>query len=395
VSSAGNRQSICPTKQQELLLRAVLLRETEAIRAWEEWMSIVNFDQIDEGSYRLLPLLYHNLHAHNIDNPFVKRLKGVHRHTWYKNQITINTMAALLRSFHDAGITTLILKGAALVLLYYKDYGLRPMNDFDILVPTKEVQNAINVLRELNWTPRALSFKQLTERRLSFKHAQAFDDASGQELDLHWHVLFTCLESTADDDFWNSATTTSVKDVPTLALCATDQLLHVCAHGAWWHPEPPVRWIADAMVILNTTPDIDWDRLIEQARKCRLLLPIRETLGYLHDELGAPIPPAVLQILRSTPVSNAEQLEYKARACPNDLRGPVMELWLQYVQYSHSPCGTSFVRRVGGFPRFLQFSWGVEHLWQVPFYIVSKGMRRMWKIAAWYRSRLVPMLWQK
>jgi hypothetical protein len=395
MSAARNRQGSCPTKQQELLLRAALLREEEAIPAWEEWMTIVNLDEIDEGSYRLLPLVYHNLHAHNIDSLLMQRLKGLRRHTWYKNQMTINTMAALLRSFRDAGITTLILKGAALVLLYYEDYGLRPMNDFDILVPAEEARNAVSVLRELNWTPRALSFKELTERCLLFKHAQPFDDASGREFDLHWHVLFTCLESTADEDFWNAAIPISVEDVPTFALCATDQLLHVCAHGAWWDPVPPVRWVADAMVILNATPDIDWDRLIEQARRCRLLLPIKETLGYLHDGLGASIPSAVLQSLRSMPVSNAEQLEYKVRTCPNDLRGPIMELWLQYMQYSRSLGGASLLRRASGFPRFLQFSWGIKHLWQVPFYIVAKGMRRIWKIAAWYKSQRVPMLSQK
>lgn len=64
------------------------------------------------GSYRLLPLLFHNLHTQGIEDPFLKRFKGVYRNTWYKNQILFHAVTPLLNCFHDADIKTLILKGA-------------------------------------------------------------------------------------------------------------------------------------------------------------------------------------------------------------------------------------------------------------------------------------------
>ena len=122
-----------PTKEQELLLMAALLRGSAAIDAWLEWKSSVNVDRLDQHSYRLLPLLYRNLSIHGVEDPLLNKFRGIHRLTWYKNRVMFHNMATLIRHFNDAGIDTILLKGAALVLRYYEDHGLRPMIDFDIL----------------------------------------------------------------------------------------------------------------------------------------------------------------------------------------------------------------------------------------------------------------------
>ena len=134
-----------PTKEQGLLLRASILRGKEAIEALQEWKADINIAQLDQGSQRLLPLLYHNLHSQGIDDSFMNRFKGVHRLTWYKNQLLFHHVTTLLHSFYNAGIQTMVLKGAALTLFYYRDYGLRPMADFDILVQSEQASAAINL----------------------------------------------------------------------------------------------------------------------------------------------------------------------------------------------------------------------------------------------------------
>ena len=76
-----------PTREQELLLQAALMQGKETIDAWEAWKSTVEIAQIDQGSYRLLPLLYKNLRDHGVEDPWADTLKGVYRSTWYKNQL--------------------------------------------------------------------------------------------------------------------------------------------------------------------------------------------------------------------------------------------------------------------------------------------------------------------
>ena len=138
-----------PTKQQELLLRAALLENTDAIYAWHEWQSISDFDDLDPGSFRLLPLVYRNLSKFGLNGPVKNKLKGTYRLAWYNNHMLFSKIAALLASFRDAGLPTIILKGAALTISCYKDYGVRPMQDFDFLVKTEQARAAMSLLRKL------------------------------------------------------------------------------------------------------------------------------------------------------------------------------------------------------------------------------------------------------
>jgi len=385
-----------PTHQQELLLRAALLQGKEAIDSWYEWKSSVDIDRLDQGSRRLLPLLYRNLRIHGLKDPLMNKLKGIYRLTWYRNQMLFHNVAALLRSFHNAGIQTMLLKGVALTLLHYRDYGLRAMADLDVLVHTEQASAAINLLTKSGWTPESRSPEAFTEAYISATNGHVFSDAAGQGFDLHWHVLPECCYANADDDFWDGAVWTEIHDVSTSASNPTDLLLQICVHGAKWNSVPPFRWAADAMTIMKTSQsEIDWNRLITQTQKRRLILPLKDTLNYLRDILDAPIPVAVLQSIQNMPASKIERIEYEARTRPPALLGALPSLCFHYLRYLRLVSNAGLQHALIGFPMFLQHTWGVDHLWQVPFYAVSKGMRWIWKMALAYWNQLARILSQK
>ena len=123
-----------PTRHQELLLQACLLQGKEALDAWCKWKSTTDVDRLDIGSLRLMPLLYRNLQAHGVEDNLMNKFKGVYRFTLYKNHMLLHNMANVLAGFYDTGIQAMVLKGVALTLLHYRDYGLRPMEDLDVLI---------------------------------------------------------------------------------------------------------------------------------------------------------------------------------------------------------------------------------------------------------------------
>ena len=55
---------------------------------------------------------------------------------------------------NDASIPTILLKGMALSQRYYRDLGLRPMFDLDLLVPPQRAKAAYEILGPLGWTSR-------------------------------------------------------------------------------------------------------------------------------------------------------------------------------------------------------------------------------------------------
>src|SRR5262249_9547590 len=184
-----NRYVFIPNDQQTLLLRAALWKEEAALSAWREWKENNVLESIDRGSLRLLPLLYRNLESLGVSDPFMEQLKEVYHHTRDKNNMLFHACADVLRSFQKAGIPTVLLKGPAMVLRYYADPGVRPMADFDVLIPEDSAAAAINHLEKLAWRlscQKAQSIPDLISVRSGF----SFTDPSGLNLDLHWRAPF-------------------------------------------------------------------------------------------------------------------------------------------------------------------------------------------------------------
>ena len=127
----GNR----PTAEQLLVLHAALDPAPAAALAWQRWRGTVEFDAVDHGSTRLLPLAYRNLGADAFDAEVAGRLKGLYRRSWSHNQLIFKRAAEAIALLEGAGIETLVTKGASLALLSYGDVGVRPMDDVDVLVP--------------------------------------------------------------------------------------------------------------------------------------------------------------------------------------------------------------------------------------------------------------------
>ena len=144
-----------PSPVQVLLLRAALLDGAAAHAAWAGWKRATSLEAIDPGSYRLLPLVYRNLLRAGVDGPLLATLREVYRDTWYRNQLALRDLAASFRALDAAGIPLMLLKGLALSHVYYRDLGLRPMDDVDLLVPVEHAPAAAAVLHGLGWRSRA------------------------------------------------------------------------------------------------------------------------------------------------------------------------------------------------------------------------------------------------
>ena len=56
-------------------------------------------------------------------------------------------------------------------------------------------------------------------------------------------------------------------------LCAADQILHICEHGARMNETAPFRWLADVCLILRRG-GIDWQRLGTLAERFELIEPV-------------------------------------------------------------------------------------------------------------------------
>jgi hypothetical protein len=129
--------------------------------------------------------------------------------------------------------------------------------------------------------------------------------------------------------------------------------------------------------MLLRSAEIDWGRLVEQARRRRLTLPLGDTLVYLRDFLGdtaAAVPTCVLETIRAVPATRAERALYRIRAGPSRplKRLAVLHYWAGAWRLSRA---SPRRRKLAGFLNYLKSLWGVGHLWQMPFHLAFKAAR--------------------
>jgi len=176
-----------PEPAQILLLQAALGQGPEAATAWERWERENGLDRPDEGSYRLLPLVYRNL-SRGLLRPAMEHPERHPPQRLVEEPTAVPPGAAADRGTERGRVPILVLKGAALALSVYPDAGCRPMRDIDILIPSANGRAVFRKLeaagwRALYWRPRALG-----ESYLRFRHAMDFEAPGGGRIDLHWHA---------------------------------------------------------------------------------------------------------------------------------------------------------------------------------------------------------------
>jgi hypothetical protein len=361
--SPGNR----PTREQLLVLHAALDEPPRARAAWEAWREAVDFDDIDPGSLRLLPLVYRNLGPDGFDPEVAGRLKGVYRLAWSRNHLLFGRAAAAIERLGGAGIETMALGGAALALVSYRDIGLRPIEDVDLLVPIDRAGEAIEALVQGGWAPEAEPWEGL----ISAHHSLRLADAGGGRVDLHWFSLWLPAD---DAPLWRASVPVELAGASTRVPGPADRLLLACLEGTPWNPLPAFPWAADAITAIEAAgSSLDWDRLASEAARRGLTVAVASALRHLDEELGAPVPAETIERLEAGPASRRERAAYRAaRRGDNPLRT------LRMVRHRHRLLGEldRGGRSHGGFLSFAQRFWRLDSPWQLPGRAAGAVLRR-------------------
>ncbi|HEV2713554.1 MAG TPA: nucleotidyltransferase family protein [Gaiellaceae bacterium] len=360
----GYTGSFWPSEHQELLLKAALLEPEDAIPAWRAARATLDLDRLEPGSYSLMPLVYRSLQAAEVDDPLLPRLKGIHRHTWSKNQLVHEDAAVAREALGNAGVAALAVGGLSR-LTFYPKLGLRTMAEFELLCRPDDVDRALRALGSRESVP---------SRVLRGRSTVRVESAGGRSFALHWRLLPEFPLPGADDDedaaFWAAAEQRAAgRDLQTRMLAPADELLHVCASGARTALWANVQWVADAAVILRSG-DIDWDRFLRVAAERRAAPRLREALTYIGEVLAVAVPSEVVAGLERFPATRRDRLALQVGGAGGRLLGEFPRTLARYIRSSdgRSPLGS-----ILGLPHYLRDVWNVDRGWTLPGVVARKG----------------------
>ncbi|MBP9841155.1 MAG: nucleotidyltransferase family protein [Simkaniaceae bacterium] len=356
-----------PTPEQLLLLQASLFLDDRALCAWKTWVQQVDFDQIDPASYKLLPLVARNPILANLQDPIFEKCKGIYRQVWVTNQLNWKKMLPILQHLPRVN-KMILLKGMAMILHYYKDFGVRVLGDIDIFIERSEIQPVVAFLHASGWQSKMpCRFDINKEEHLNRWHALNFTHANGLHLDLHWSFIEENALPLDQAVLADSELLFSNLYLPN----ATDLLFQICIHGMKPSPIPLIRWMADAVTLLRHA-EIDWPRLVNLAKQVHVCRSLSLALQFLLEQFDAPIPPSPLHELKQATVPYLEYLvcwSYKrnhhqlAAWCRFCLRNDYLTLSQQIIHI----------------PRYLQSTARLKSRWQVPFFVLYWPLKQLLK----------------
>jgi hypothetical protein len=285
---------ILPTEEQTWLLRACLWSGKQGEQAWAKWSESIGdpagfLREDKDGVKGLLPLLFHSLQNKDvsIDKEFHTYLRTAYLRDQLRSKVYSEICRNLTSSLNAACISAILLKGAALAESVYPLPVLQHSHYLDILINDNDLARAVALLP-------SLGFAQSDEMIECNWKAYEFVHESKLPLVIHRGLFGIPFFHVPMEEVWARSGLHMISGVQTRLLTPADNLFHICGSVFDSERHESLRWVCDAWFIVHRYPNLDWDLLLDCARRSQMALALFVTLSYLSDALKAPIPPRVL-----------------------------------------------------------------------------------------------------
>jgi len=256
--------------------------------------------------WRVMPLLYWNLNAicpEDVPEAILAQLGDHFLTNAQHNLFLTGELLKLLNLLERHGIPAIPLKGPVLAASIYGNLAFRCFGDLDIWVRQQDVLRARDLLISQGFQPQM----QLTNgRETSFLRSHRelrLDRDDGRilvelqwRIPTHWKVLrFLPLDQRRLLERLESV---PIAGGTVLSPPPEDLLLILCVHGAS-HGWSRLSWICDVAELIRVHPQMDYGRVMAQARAsgCERMLILGLRLA--RDLLGAALPAETLRRMQA------------------------------------------------------------------------------------------------
>lgn len=278
--------------ENELLL-SVARREVPYVRHDLDWDYVI----ATARAHGLLPLL--QKHISNAAPGGV--LSCLKREAVANSQSMLHLVGKQLRVyklFQEHGIPVAIFKGALLAQMAYGEMSLRQAGDIDMLISFRDFARARLLLESLGYemTPR-LTPAQLASHLSNHCEIQFMRDEWFTVVDLHWDLApRSFVFALRANEVMSRLQSVSFAGATVKTLGAEDLLLYQAMHGAK-HLWRRLEWISSLAESLRSTPEVDWDTLINRAANAHATRMLALGLRLVEQFSDVSIPDRVLAVI--------------------------------------------------------------------------------------------------
>jgi hypothetical protein len=401
-----------PEDKLLLYCSRVSMDEDIELKIKESLNEVLDWNYIVECSVRqgVSPLLYWNLskisNGNDIPHNIVKSLEKMYYSNLARNMLLYNELGKILTAFKKAGIDTIVLKGAFLAEKIYKNIGLRPMSDIDLLIKEKDLQKAKKELAELKYSATSIFPTKLHEQQHQMLSGELTFISQDKKIaiDIHWDIQPYQYTYNVDvNKFWNNAKPIKIAGVETLTFGYEDILQHLCLHVdkhitlsssfSYAPPAKPLRDYCDISEVIKYYKNmINWDYFIQNSKDYGIEKPIYQCLFITKEYFGSFIPENVLITLKPIkPIGISFEKIYKEAM--KDKRKKKLQsdikLYFMNLKIIEGSCNKARIIFGDIFPskEFMIYYYSIKNEKQVYMYylihlkkVLQQGLHSLWKL---------------
>lgn len=226
-----------------------------------------------------------------IPKHFIEKIKVKYLITCVANSAIYKDLAEISEVFGKAGIPFILLKGSHLAQFVYKDIGLRPMGDIDILVKKEDLSKAEELLLQMGYTHPVETKSHL--HLPYFVHSKKM-----KALEVHWTITKPIWQFNVDiEGLWERARPVGINGTDVLILSLEDIMLYISMHAVYQHNLRALGltpYCDIAAIIHGYNHEIDWDKLYLRAHEWGVAKYLSLSLRLTHEIFGINAPDSIL-----------------------------------------------------------------------------------------------------
>lgn len=259
---------------------------------WEYLLKIANW-------HGVMPLLYWSLKnscPESIPQAQLDYLRKAFQANSYRNLVLTQQLIQLLGFLEKHEIPALPFKGPLLAASIYGNLSLRRISDLDILVHQQDFQKAADLLVDRG-------YEYWLEAKVKWEcHLVKNDGISN--IDLHCEIVPKHLSCAISNNYWwDSLEKFSLAGnvVPNLSPEAWFLIISLNGTKECWKS---LNRICDVAEVLRAYPNMDWNKILQQAKKLGFQRLIFVAIILAKNLLEAPVPESLWQQIQKDAFSN-------------------------------------------------------------------------------------------
>jgi hypothetical protein len=323
------------------LLRAIARRPTDDQQIYQLAKKVRDWDTLFEVAqeHRIVPMLFLRLSTMGAAVPpeAQERLRAAYERNVLHCMANAAELIGVLKVFDQEMIPAMPFKGVVLAASIYHDFTARSAGDLDLLIHYNHLVRATTILLERGYELKTPVCADKTPATPDYYEYRFERETDGMVLELRWRLELTqprFRRNLGLDWIWPKRQITMLAGAEVPDMNPEIALLVLCMHGSK-HVWSRLIWVCDVAQLLDSSPELDWQQVVDEAKRSGLWRSLALGVLLAHRIVGAVVPEAVLRRFESdtTACSLAQHIQENLLDAPGSTPKGIVPYNLQLLGF--------------------------------------------------------------